>query len=100
MPLHTGEQWALDAGEEPDLEWCPMCDEYMSVDFAGHCVACGQYLDGEYLCYDRPDRTWEDMPDPDSNSGANGDVYSAITASDHRRAADAQRWFESLVDGQ
>jgi hypothetical protein len=44
---HTGEQWALDAGEDTALEWCPTCEEEMAVDWDGCCEGCGSYLEDE-----------------------------------------------------
>jgi hypothetical protein len=44
---HTGEEWALDAGEDTALEWCPMCEEMMDLDPYGCCEGCGSYLEDE-----------------------------------------------------
>ena len=32
MVLHTGERWAQEAGDEPDLSWCPWCQEWVKPD--------------------------------------------------------------------
>ena len=51
MPRHTGEQWALEAGEEPesedDLEWCPTCADWSEVGLDGECPGCGTNVDDE-----------------------------------------------------
>jgi hypothetical protein len=33
MVLHTGERWALEAGEEPDMSYCPNCEEWVEPDW-------------------------------------------------------------------
>lgn len=33
MIRHTGERWALDAGEEPDILWCPSCREWVGPEW-------------------------------------------------------------------
>lgn len=33
MTLHSGEQWAIEAGAPPDDKWCPRCQEYVPFDY-------------------------------------------------------------------